>query len=492
MSDGGEALRSRFAPALVAVHDAALLLDAEGVVLEANVRARTEWGVQVGDAWDWIREGSWTERGLQDAGWFDGHAVTVRRAAVEVEVEGSSGWLVTFRVDGDAGVEASVGDGGYVTRVHGDFDALLDALPVLTWAIDNRGAVRAVRGTTVEELDAQTWVDRDFIHVFSSVWNVELETQLRAAQTGRPQVAHFDAWGRSWELHLQPLKGTAGGARRPVLACALDVSRSVRLGHALMEAQQLESIGALAGGLAHEINTPMQYLGDNLQFLQMVIERLDEAEALLRSDSAPSAGCVEALAALRLDFLRAEYPGAIRQSLEGIERVSDIVAALKASARPERSDRKPSDLNRIIDNALRLSENAWKYVARVERDFTSPLPPVSCEPSEITHAVLNLVMNAVEAIRATHAQGRAGCIRVRTFFDDEAVGLELEDDGGGIPEPLRAQVFDHFFTTKDGGVGRGQGLTIARAIFAGHHGGTLRLEVTEGVGTTFRATLPRA
>ena len=486
----------RFAPALATIPAGALLADDQGIILAVNPHAEAKWGAVVGASWAWLCGGRWSERHLREPDRFDGEPVTIRRARVETGE--ASGWFVTWHLEQPADetrsgeAERAPGrphgelDGG----LDGELDALLRALPLLTWVIDEGGVVRAQRGTTAQ-LDRDGWIARPFLEVASSVWNVELDAHVRVAHGGRARLTHFDAWGRSWELHLQPLAAKGEGGRHPVLACAVDVSRTVRLERALMEAQQLESIGALAGGLAHEINTPMQYLGDNLQFLQMVVERFDRAQSMLCKDSVPSPACVEAIEALRLDFLRAEYPGAISQSLEGIERVSGIVEALKASAKSDRSARGPSDFNRIVNHALRLSENTWKYVARVERDLTSPLPLVSVDAGEIMRALLNLILNAAEAIRATHDQGRVGLIHVRTFFDEEVVGLELEDDGGGIPANVRGQIFDHFFTTKERGVGRGQGLASARAIFEGRYGGTLTFKVKESIGTTFRATLPR-
>ena len=283
-----------------------------------------------------------------------------------------------------------------------------------------------------------------------------------------------------------------------------EIAERKRMEHELAQAQKMESIGHLAAGIAHEINTPAQYVGDNTRFLRDVFENIDGLlgdlgrilEAARRGEIT-DALIAEVDANVRsadVEYIKAEAPKAIRQSLEGIERVANIVRAMKEFSHPGNGHKQLVDLNRAIESTLTVSRNEWKYVADLVTDFDPDLPPVPCLPGDFNQVILNLVVNAAQAIAhvvENGPQGR-GKITVRTRHDGDWVEVHVEDTGTGIPSRIRHKVFDHFFTTKEVGKGTGQGLAIAHAIVVQKHGGTIRFESQEGRGTTFMIRLPIA
>ncbi len=264
----------------------------------------------------------------------------------------------------------------------------------------------------------------------------------------------------------------------------------------LRQAQKLESIGHLAAGIAHEINTPTQYIGDNLRFiggeLGTLFQLLGQVKDLAEH---PPADLQEAICQLLADtdlaYLREELPKATEQSLQGVSRVAAIVGAMKEFSHPGTEAKTPTDLNRAIESTVLVSRNEWKYVADLELDLDPNLPPVPCLPGEINQVVLNLVVNAAHAIgEVPREDGAKGRITVRTRREDGWAVIQVEDSGGGIPETIRSRVFDPFFTTKGVGKGTGQGLAIARSVVVDKHGGEISFETAEGQGTLFSFRLP--
>jgi two-component system, NtrC family, sensor kinase len=265
-------------------------------------------------------------------------------------------------------------------------------------------------------------------------------------------------------------------------------------------AQKLEAVGQLAAGIAHEINTPMQYVGDSVHFLRDGFGSLIETigvyqDGCRRLAELPGnedfAGRVaEAEEAAAIDYLQDRIPRAFERTLEGIDRVSSIVRAMKEFAHPDRREKSPADINRGILNSLTVARNEYKYVAEAETELDE-LPPVFCHIGEINQVFLNLIVNAAHAI-ADVVQGtdRKGLIRVRTRNEGDWVAIRIEDTGCGIPKEVQGRVFDPFFTTKEVGKGSGQGLAIARSIVVDKHGGRLTLESEVGKGTSFIIRLP--
>jgi len=281
-----------------------------------------------------------------------------------------------------------------------------------------------------------------------------------------------------------------------------DVTERKHLRTQLLQAQKLESVGQLAAGIAHEINTPAQYVGDNVRFLKdlfpSLLEVLGVQERLLAEAKAGAVSphtLEETEAAMEradVHYLMEEIPKAIDQTLEGIGRVTGLVSAMKEFSHPGTKEKVLTDLNHAIESTITVSRNEWKYAAEMETEFDRTLPPVLCNPGEFNQVILNLIVNAAHAI--AEANGKRGVergnITVQTRNDGEYAEIRIRDTGTGIPEEVRNRIFDPFFTTKEIGKGTGQGLAIARSVVVDKHGGTLDFETQEGVGTTFIVRLP--
>jgi PAS domain S-box-containing protein len=282
-----------------------------------------------------------------------------------------------------------------------------------------------------------------------------------------------------------------------------DVTERKRFEQQLQQAQKLESIGQLAAGIAHEINTPTQYVGDNARFIK---DSFADIQTMLQSYEALVAECkksginpqmLDDITAqsekLDIEYLKGEIPKALDQTLEGIERIIKIVQSMKDFAHPGSSEKKTADLNKAIESAITVSRNEWKYVADMDTDFDAQLPTVPCFAGELNQVWLNMIVNAAHAIGdANKLLGRErGKITVSTRrTDNEYVEVCIADNGTGIPEKHRAQIFDPFFTTKEVGKGTGQGLAISHRVIVDKHKGALNFETEEGTGTKFIIRLP--
>ncbi len=277
-----------------------------------------------------------------------------------------------------------------------------------------------------------------------------------------------------------------------VVIHARDITERLCLERELRQAQKLESIGQLAAGIAHEINTPLQYVGDNVNFLQGAFTDQMTVAAAYRK-AATSTGALETAQRVEADvdlaFLAEEVPAAIQQTLAGLDRVTTIVRALKAFGHPNSESKSPADLNEAIRNTLIVANNAVKLAAEVHTEL-GDLPPVWCHISDINQVVLNLVLNAAQAITETATNGQHGLITVRTFRAGGDAVIEITDTGGGVPPEIAERIFEPFYTTKEVGVGTGQGLSIAYTLIHDRHGGSIRHTSQAGVGASFTVRLP--
>ncbi len=274
--------------------------------------------------------------------------------------------------------------------------------------------------------------------------------------------------------------------------------------HFLRQAQKLEAIGQLAAGIAHEINTPTQFIGDNTTFLRdaykdafALIERLSDRLATIAAS--PGKGAEEAQGALAdlegadLGYLREEIPKAIQQSLEGVSRISKIVKAMKDFSHPGGDSKTLTNLHQAIESTITVSRNEWKYAANLVTDFDPEMPPVPCFPSEFNQVILNLVVNAAHAIESATGgrhSGVLGQITVRTRARRDEVEIDVSDTGTGISKAVQARMFEPFYTTKPVGKGSGQGLAIAHAVIVEKHQGRIEVHSEVGQGTTFTIYLP--
>lgn len=286
------------------------------------------------------------------------------------------------------------------------------------------------------------------------------------------------------------------------LLLSADITERKILEEQLRQAQKLESIGRLAAGIAHEINTPVQYVRDNIHFLQEsftdISNLLNKYNLFLKAAKEDSVSpelvdeLENALDEVDIDFLSEEIPLAIKQSLEGINRVVDIVEAMREFAHPGIKEKTPTDINKLVVNTITIARNEWKYVAEVKTDFDLDLPLVECLPGELSQVILNILLNAVHAITEVVEERPEdkGVITISTHRDDKWVEIRVSDTGTGIPKKIRPRVFERFFTTKEVGKGTGQGLAIAYNVVVGKHNGTITFETKMGKGTTFIIRLP--
>jgi PAS domain S-box-containing protein len=273
-----------------------------------------------------------------------------------------------------------------------------------------------------------------------------------------------------------------------------------RMEQDLRLAHKLEAVGQLAAGIAHEINTPVQFVGDTVTFVKEAAEDLLRLVERYRRVCAASAegpvdpALLEEVERLEsevdLAYLEERLPSAFERAFDGIERVSTIVKGMKGFAWADRGEPEPADLNQAIRNTVVVASNEWKYVARVDLQLAE-LPPIRCHVGDLNQVFLNLIVNAAHAIgEVPRDDGLLGTIRIATALADaDSVVVTVEDDGPGIPEEIRDRVFDPFFTTKEVGKGTGQGLALARSI-VDRHGGLLAVESEAGRGTAFTITLP--
>jgi PAS domain S-box-containing protein len=291
------------------------------------------------------------------------------------------------------------------------------------------------------------------------------------------------------------------GQIKGAVVCFNDITDRKRMEVELLHAQKLEAVGGLAAGIAHEINTPIQFVGDNTRFLQdsfrdrtEMQSKYEEIYEAARRGAVPEKLLDELLEIRqRIDweYLRVEVPKAMEQMLDGISRVAKIVRAMKEFSHVDRSSQKaPADLNKALESTLVVARAELKYVADVTEDY-GELPPVLCHLGDLNQVFLNLLVNAAHAIGdAMKTTGQKGRITVRTRQDADWVEVSVSDTGTGIPEAARRKIFDPFFTTKEVGKGTGQGLTLARAIVVEKHGGTITFDTEMGKGTTFHVRLP--
>jgi len=267
------------------------------------------------------------------------------------------------------------------------------------------------------------------------------------------------------------------------------------------QSQRLESIGQLAAGIAHEINTPTQYVADNTRFLQenfnSLLQALECSRDLLRTSGEPRswserANAMDDLAQrLDLEYIQSEIPKAIMQSLEGIERISTIIRAMRDFSHADSGTMESADLNSAIRSTVTVCRNRWKYVADLEMALDSDLPKVPVLLNEFNQVVLNLVVNAADAIADSvrSNSGHKGVLRVVTRTTGRWAVVEVSDNGPGIPDAIRARVFEPFFTTKEVGKGTGQGLSLSHTTIVKKHHGRITFE-TSASGTTFTVCLP--
>jgi PAS domain S-box-containing protein len=364
---------------------------------------------------------------------------------------------------------------------------------ILTSAADNRIALGRLRkAVRAGESASAELVSR---HRDGSTFSVGISlTPARHAAGG---VSHYLAIGADITAKLEQER------ERRLLQERLynEMQERERIGIELRLAQKLESVGRLAAGIAHEINTPIQYIGDSVSFLETAYEALEQIRSThLRAlehlgESAAASGIradVQAAEeAVDLPFLRHEIPRAFERTKDGVERVAAIVRAMKEFAHPDSAEQNPADLNRALQTTLLVAHNEYKYCAQIETRL-GHLPEVICNIGELNQVFLNLIVNAAHTISESGKGVQTGRITITTAVVGEQVQICIADNGCGIPAENLDKIFDPFFTTKPVGRGTGQGLAIARAIVVEKHGGSIEVHSEVGAGSQFVLVLPVA
>jgi len=395
-------------------------------------------------------------------------------------------------------------------RAHDETKGLLESLSSILIGVDTTGIVTAwnlvaARFFGIESSDA---VGRALDELDVS-WDLESirHGMAQCRSTGRParvddvRYTHLDGTGGLLGIMVNPIvRGDAPGSA--LLFVGQDITERKILEGQLSQAQRLESVGRLAAGIAHEINTPVQFVSDNVRFLgtsfpalKGVLTQYERLMDAARAGSVTPEGVKEVEAAskaAKLDYLLEQIPEAISDSLEGLDRVARIVRAMKDFSHPGEHQMSSTDINKAIESTVTVARNEWKYAADMVLNLDPSLPSVPCFTAEFNQVVLNIIVNASHAIAdALKATKQAkGTITVTTSTRDGCAEVRIADTGTGIPEQHRNKLFDPFFTTKAVGKGTGQGLAIARSVIVDKHHGTLTFETEMGKGTTFIIRLP--
>jgi signal transduction histidine kinase len=364
-----------------------------------------------------------------------------------------------------------------VPQVNADF-ALVRELPV-------EAAIQGVRIRYSDQRERRMMQSRIALVGLFSMIVLLLVVAVRHAVT---------IWRERAQLEIKVDERTID-LKRANMNLQQEIEERLRIQEDLAQAQKLESLGQLSAGIAHEINTPAQYVGDNIAFLQKSFSELMGVITSKSAESTPTAGTghpetADAMSSEDVEYLMDEIPKALADSVEGIARVTKIVRALKEFSHPS-TEIAPEDLNRAIESTATVARNEWRYVADLTIEADENLQLTPCVLNEFNQVILNIIVNAAHAIADVVGNGGdKGVITIRTRQLKDYAEIQIEDTGGGIPDDVRDRIFDPFFTTKEVGRGTGQGLSIARNIVVNKLGGTITFKSTAGQGTCFTIRLP--
>jgi PAS domain S-box-containing protein len=371
---------------------------------------------------------------------------------------------------------------------------MIDLIPAFIYAKDANSRFTACNelvarrmGTSPEQLVGKT----DFDFFPPEMAQKFFDDEQALIKSGVPLINHeeiaFDktrGMNRVILTSKVPLRDEHGNLTG-IVGTGYDITDRKVAEERMASMERHESIGRLAAGVAHEINTPIQYLKDSVSFVQEGVQELldyiDALHAAMPQPKEPDENVEE---------LRKEMPPALKLMADGLSRIAEIVRSMKDFSRADQNEVGQVDLNRSIHSTLVVARSQYSAVADAETEL-GEIPPVTCNGSQINQVMLSLIGNAAEAIRdKVNGTSERGKIMVRTRADGEHVVIEIEDTGGGIPEEIRERVFDQFFTTKQVGSGTGQGLSVARRVIINAHNGSLDFTSEIGKGTTFIVRLP--
>ena len=338
-------------------------------------------------------------------------------------------------------------------------------------------------GTKFNELPLQ-WVDVPDIH------ERILDCGGNGATTTDLKFKDGDGTARLLSARITPILNDESGKSR--LIVATDVTMQRQMASQLDQAHRMESVGQLAAGVAHEINTPMQYIGDNVRFVAKSLQKLDPLLDCLKLIVDPEVTddqihevrqeLADSFTPKKIKNSLQQLPEALNDSIDGVESVSKIVSAMKEFSHPGTDQKSQVCINHILESTITVAKNEWKYVADIETELDPDLQKVDALSGDLNQAFLNIIVNASHAIgdRVQADEISKGLIRIKTTEVDDSVVISIEDNGGGIPSHVQSKVFEPFFTTKEVGKGTGQGLAIAFNVITKKHDGAISFDVEEG------------
>jgi PAS domain S-box-containing protein len=400
---------------------------------------------------------------------------------------------------------------GELRTAHAESELFINSVPSILIGTDSAGTITRWNSTaaTVFGLSAEAVLGKplrscEIVWVRPQATHENIDSWFQVKQSEKRENVAFEKDGHRHVLGVTIINVELlpGGKNTGFLITGADITEQKGLEEQLRQAQKLEAIGHLAAGIAHEINTPAQYVGDNDKFLQEIWPTIDKILVLcvqLCEESTAGSVSPEAIAKLvqaaeAADplYLIREVPQAIAQALEGVQRISRIVRAMKEFSHPGSEGRAAIDINRAIETTIAVARNEWKYVADVQTCFEDILPPVPCYAGEFNQVILNLLINAAHAIgeKSKGESGPKGTITITTRSDGPWAEVRIQDTGVGVPESARPRIFEPFFTTKQVGKGTGQGLALAHSVIVKKHGGQIWFESEVGRGTIFFLRIP--
>ncbi len=361
--------------------------------------------------------------------------------------------------------------------------AIMEATPHAILVVDREGTIRAHNGATKDmlRLEDDDLMGEPIERFFSCPEGSDLLRESLQEIEGRRQD------GSRFPVELATASFEFEGAPAHALV-GQDRTDQRRLESELRQSQKQEALGQLAAGLAHELNTPIQFVGDCIHFFRDAFSDLAELLALYRKAEPERSAIEEFEREIDLPFLLDEIPAASERTLEGLKSASELIRATQELVHPAGGSHVRCDVHRAIQSAVTLARHRCEPVARTTLDL-GPVPPAHCGHGELVQVMVNLLSNGADAVASNHEAHDLGRLRVSCDLDGEEIRIRVSDDGPGVPEELRSRIFDPFFTTKEVGKGSGQGLSIAHSIVQGRYGGKLGLEIGAEGGTTFEIRL---
>jgi PAS domain S-box-containing protein len=493
---------------LQSLYDGTLIVDADGRIIDANSRA-TEMLIYTRDEMLQLRVGEIVcgadeatlhnlRQNLESRKFIliDAYCVTKDRVQFPAEIAvsrfppGQGERLICFirNVTRRRSIEEDLRKSEARNR------ALLDAIPDLIIRVNQQGRILDLKSSSGRNPSTMTgdWMGKPIQEAFPELADGLLSQIGKVLHTREPRLFEYQ-YPVEGNMHHFESRIVCGGEEE-ALVIVRDMTDRKHLEAQLALAQKMEAIGQLTAGVAHEINSPIQYIGDNLQFLRDAFQSILGVTGQYRAclGTALPEELLRREKECDMEYLRTEVPKAIAQSLTGIERVTRLVSAMRTFSHQGPSRREPADINASIQATATISRHEWKYVADLETHLVADLPPVPCIIDQINQVILNMIVNAADAIREAIAAGLTskGKIDITTQKQADFVQITIADTGIGIPSAIRHRIFDPFFTTKPVGKGSGQGLTIAHDIIVNKHGGQIQVNSVEKKGTTFVIQLP--